>query len=803
MSGAENKASELSQAIISYLARSGICVCPCRTSPRQKAPGGRFPALGLFGIPLHLLRPSQHVEGVPEFLVEACELLRPHLHTEGLFRKCGSTTRIKALKVRLDAGERCLHMALPCDVATLVKLFLRSLPEPLISAELQGPLCQVQQQSREDDDQDSRTLLLTCLLPPSNSSVLRYFMSFLQEVVARCAQNKMDLANLAIIFVPNLFSGETSSQGGISKAEERLRTQVAVTQLLISRALEIGTIPEPLRDKIHAAVSDLESKGPCQRGQGEAAESRTAGRRRHRRSVSYMVNEALNKFRTCRTVCITPDLGMKQEPQGSPVLKISFGSKRKASEEVVAVTELSIKKRRSDLGITSSDPFDGNGGASFDQPADFTSVQGSSGTPTGKVQRKQSSSRKRSRRKSTIPASRSFSPSLTERKQTGHKSFNIFSGNSKDQPSSQPPHPLSAKGADPSGWFPLKKRRQEAGDLTMILPQRACLQSYKVQEDHGGSPSCSPSGNASARISFIPRAFAEVKSRRPAEARPYFEVLSSWPSGQDAGTPLGKRGWLAKMEALAETSRHGIALAMCHKALRRSLSWPEELSLRDATDESNFSPEEAPISPGEQEDLGPAEPAQPGMKDVISGMKQLRVQLACVAPAENLMAASSGDESYNLSPRLSPPKLEVLETGGNLTGQVSQTPAGQLAVNFQGAPVPSNEEPQISILTSPKSKSRRRFGRSVSHESGLPLQGGVSKGGESRPPPKNPLQQLKACGRQFFISHKHIRSSLAGLWVRKEGHGPPADPPDQQTSLLSEDDQLPHSCSPPNLAGEM
>ncbi|KAG8143569.1 hypothetical protein E2320_000776, partial [Naja naja] len=155
-------------------------------------------------------------------------------------------------------------MALPCDVATLVKQFLRSLPEPLIPAELQGPLCQVQQQSQEV--RNSLTLLITCLLPPWNCSVLRYFLSFLQE-------NKMDLANLAIIFVPNLFSGEMSSQMGISKAEEQLRSQMAVTQVLISHASEI-------------------------------------------------------------------------EPQGSPVLKTSFGSKRKASEEVVTVTELSIKKRQ-------------------------------------------------------------------------------------------------------------------------------------------------------------------------------------------------------------------------------------------------------------------------------------------------------------------------------------------------------------------------------------------------------------------------------------------------------------------------
>ncbi|XP_058052217.1 uncharacterized protein LOC131204710 [Ahaetulla prasina] len=700
-------------------------------------------------------------------------------------------TRIKALKARLEAGERCLHMALPCDVATLVKQFLRSLPEPLIPAELQDSLCQVQQQSRED--RDSLTLLLTCLLPPRNATVLRYFLSFLQEVVARCSQNKMDLGNLAIIFVPNLFSGEMSSQMGISKAEERLRSQVAATRVLISHASEIGTIPEPLQEKIHAVVSDMESKRRFQPGQEEAEDAHAAGRRRHRRSVSYMVNEALSKFRSCRTFCVSPDLEMKQESQGSPDLRISFGSKRKASEEVVTITELSIKKRKSDLGLTSSDPFEENGGDSSDQPADITWVLGGAEPPAGKVQRKQSSSRKRLRRKSTTPASNSFSPSLTERKQTGHKSLSIFSRNSKDQPSSQQPHTLSAKGADPSGWFPLKKRRQEAEDLSMILPQWACLQSYKVQaqEEQRGSPSCSLGEKASARVPLNPRASEDVKSRRPAESRPYFEVLNSQ---QNAGTPLGKRGMLAKMEALAETSRQGIVLAMCHKALRRSLSWPEELSLRDATDETEFSPDEAAASPGSQEDLGPAESAQPGMKEVVSSMKQLSLHMVRAALPESPKAGCSGDESCNLSPKLFPSQSEALEAGGGLDSQTPQTPAGQFSPNSQRAPLRSNEEPQITIaLNSPKPKTRRRFGRSVSHESGLPLQGEVSKGGKS----KTPLQQLKACGRQIFITHKHIRGSLAGLWGRKEGYGPMGVPPDQQTSLLLEDHQMPQSCRSP------
>lgn len=42
-----------------------------------------------------------HQKYVPflSFLVDTCEYLEEHVHTEGLFRKSGSLVRLKALKV--------------------------------------------------------------------------------------------------------------------------------------------------------------------------------------------------------------------------------------------------------------------------------------------------------------------------------------------------------------------------------------------------------------------------------------------------------------------------------------------------------------------------------------------------------------------------------------------------------------------------------------------------------------------------------------------------------------------------------
>lgn len=59
------------------------------------------------------------------------------------------------------------------------------------------------------------------------------------SVLFRCAQNKMDLDNLAVVFTPNLFRGELRCKLG-GGAEEQLQRQVAVLRVLISQAAEIG-----------------------------------------------------------------------------------------------------------------------------------------------------------------------------------------------------------------------------------------------------------------------------------------------------------------------------------------------------------------------------------------------------------------------------------------------------------------------------------------------------------------------------------------------------------------------------------
>lgn len=60
---------------------------------------------GIFRVPLHhldheivLLNCGTAVE-VPSFVARACSYIKQHIETEGIFRKAGSTSRQKELKV--------------------------------------------------------------------------------------------------------------------------------------------------------------------------------------------------------------------------------------------------------------------------------------------------------------------------------------------------------------------------------------------------------------------------------------------------------------------------------------------------------------------------------------------------------------------------------------------------------------------------------------------------------------------------------------------------------------------------------
>ncbi|XP_048036798.1 uncharacterized protein zgc:153345 isoform X1 [Megalobrama amblycephala] len=329
----------------------------CQQTFSQESAGQRF----AFGRDLHLLPQHQLSDmggPVPQFLVEACGYLSQHLDTEGLFRKTGSLSRIRALRADLEQGKPVFlppHAALlqPCDVASLIKQFLRELPSPLIPTDLQIPLIQAQGLEMARDQEGARnrtTLLITALFPSSHARALRYLCTFLRHAAERCSENRMDASSLAVVIAPNLLQCPPCKL--TLDTEKHLDQQTSVIKSLILHADRIGVVPSCMLEALKA-TGGTETPSPA----GGAIFSKRTGlsvyrslRRQRRRSVGEIFVDAFSKLKPCRTPTGPPivlDVTSVTPLSKSPTPQSPVTVKRKAIEDSLPELEGSAKKRRS------------------------------------------------------------------------------------------------------------------------------------------------------------------------------------------------------------------------------------------------------------------------------------------------------------------------------------------------------------------------------------------------------------------------------------------------------------------------
>lgn len=111
------------------------------------------------------------------------------------------------MKLSLDAG--LFNVPLPRDyrdmhvVASVLKCYLRELPEPILTYRLYENFVNV---SRQPSEQTRLNALWEAihLLPEANFQNLRYLIKFLSTLTQNQSTNKMTPSNLAIVIAPNL-----------------------------------------------------------------------------------------------------------------------------------------------------------------------------------------------------------------------------------------------------------------------------------------------------------------------------------------------------------------------------------------------------------------------------------------------------------------------------------------------------------------------------------------------------------------------------------------------------------------------
>ncbi|NXN99567.1 RHG24 protein, partial [Rhinopomastus cyanomelas] len=142
-------------------------------------------------------------------LVEQCvDFIRQRgLKEEGLFRLPGQANLVRELQDAFDCGEKPsfdsntdVH-----TVASLLKLYLRELPEPVIPyAKYDDFLSCAKMLSKEEETGLKELVKQVKSLPPVNYNLLKYICRFLDEVQFYSGVNKMSVQNLATVFGPNI-----------------------------------------------------------------------------------------------------------------------------------------------------------------------------------------------------------------------------------------------------------------------------------------------------------------------------------------------------------------------------------------------------------------------------------------------------------------------------------------------------------------------------------------------------------------------------------------------------------------------
>ncbi|XP_029029027.1 rho GTPase-activating protein 22-like [Betta splendens] len=181
-----------------------------------------IPFTGVFGQRLEetVLYERRYGMRLIPLVVEQCvNFIRERgLHEVGLFRQPGQTSQVRELQEAFDAGERPsfdsstdVH-----TVASLLKLYLRQLPEPLVPYSHYQDFLLCAQKLRSDHSLglgELRNLLHE--LPVANFNLLNVICQFLNEVQSFSDSNKMSDQNLATVFGPNILRAKAEDPQSI------------------------------------------------------------------------------------------------------------------------------------------------------------------------------------------------------------------------------------------------------------------------------------------------------------------------------------------------------------------------------------------------------------------------------------------------------------------------------------------------------------------------------------------------------------------------------------------------------------
>ncbi|XP_062832420.1 rho GTPase-activating protein 19 isoform X3 [Anolis carolinensis] len=252
-------------------------------------PSGAGTSSGFFRSLMSLKRKEKGVifgaplteEGIAQ-ISQLIEYLHKNLRIEGLFRVPGNSTRQQALKealnsgteIDLDSGE--FHSN---DVATLLKMFLGELPDPLLTHKHFHAHLKISDLMQFDDKGNKTNIpdkerqiealqLLFLILPAPNRNLLKLLLDLLYQTAKKQDKNKMSAHNLALMFAPHILWPRNVTASDLQENIPKLNNGMA---FMIKHSQKLFKAPAYIREcarlhyldsRAHASKDDLDLPVP-------------------------------------------------------------------------------------------------------------------------------------------------------------------------------------------------------------------------------------------------------------------------------------------------------------------------------------------------------------------------------------------------------------------------------------------------------------------------------------------------------------------------------------------------------------
>ncbi|XP_028401518.1 rho GTPase-activating protein 7-like isoform X5 [Dendronephthya gigantea] len=160
----------------------------------------------VFGVPF-LVNVQRTGHSLPKTILSAINHLRQSaLQSVGLFRRSGGKQRIHQLKSLMEENPELDDFQdwAIFDIADVLKIYFRELPEPLLTVKLADTFLSIHQHVPKELRLGAMQAVVL-LMPDENREALQTLLLFLHDVAQQSSVNQMTANNLAVCFVPAFF----------------------------------------------------------------------------------------------------------------------------------------------------------------------------------------------------------------------------------------------------------------------------------------------------------------------------------------------------------------------------------------------------------------------------------------------------------------------------------------------------------------------------------------------------------------------------------------------------------------------